>query len=105
MKLGIVEEGNVSKLRNFLNTAESHTRTLSNQGVNKEHFGAILIPVIEQRIPYNVRVELSRKRGKDNWKLKRFLELLRIEIEARDEIKTAGNPPAKSKQEEPLTLQ
>ena len=105
MKLGIVEEGNVSKLRNFFNTAESHTRTLSNQGVNKEHFGAILIPVIEQRIPYNVRVELSRKRGKDNWKLKRFLELLRIEIEARDKSKTAGNPHAKSKQEEPLTLQ
>ena len=105
MKPGIVEEGNVSKLRNFFNTAESHTRTLSNQGVNKEHFGAILIPVIEQRIPYNVRVELSRKRGKDNWKLKRFLELLRIEIEARDKSKTAGNPHAKSKQEEPLTLQ
>ena len=94
MKLGIVEEGNVSKLRNFFNTAESHAQALSNQGVNKEHFGAI-----------SLRVELSRKRGKDNWKLERFLELLRIEIEARDKSETEGNPPAKSKQEEPLTLQ
>ena len=94
MKLGIVEEGNVSKLRNFFNTAESHAQALSNQGENKEHFGAI-----------SLRVELSRKRGKDNWKLERFLELLRIEIEARDKSETEGNPPAKSKQEEPLTLQ
>ena len=46
MKAGIVEEGNVSKLRNFLDTVESHVRALSNQGVNKEHFGAILIPLV-----------------------------------------------------------
>ena len=35
MKLGVVEEGNVSKLRNFLDTVESHVQALSNQGVNK----------------------------------------------------------------------
>ena len=56
MKVGIAEEGNVSKLRSFLDTVESRVQALSNQGVNKEHFGAILIPVIQQRIPYNVRV-------------------------------------------------
>ena len=66
MKVGIVEEGTISKLRNSLDTVESHVRALSNQGINKEHFGAILIPVIQQRIPYNIRVELSRKMGKDN---------------------------------------
>ena len=43
--------------------------------------------------------------GKDNWKLEQLLELLRIEIEARDNSETVGNPPRKSKQEEPLTLQ
>ena len=46
MKVGIVEKGNVSKWRNFLDTVESHVRALSSQGVNKEHFGAILIWVI-----------------------------------------------------------
>ena len=66
MKVGIVEEGTISKLRNSLDTVESHVRALSNQGINKEHFGAILIPVIQQRIPYNIRVELSQKMGKDN---------------------------------------
>ena len=43
MKVGIVEKGNVSKLRIFLDTVESHVRALSNQGVNNKHFGAILI--------------------------------------------------------------
>ena len=39
--------------------------------------------------------------SKDIWKLEQFLELLRIEIEAGDNSETAGNPPGKSKQEEP----
>ena len=43
MKVGIVEKGNVSKLRIFLDTVESHVRALSNQDVNNKHFGAILI--------------------------------------------------------------
>ena len=70
---------------------------MSNQGVSKEHFGAILIPVIQQWIPYNIRVELSRKMDEDNGKLEQFLELLRIEIEARDNSETVGNPPRKQK--------
>ena len=30
MKVGIVEEGNVSKVLNFLDTVESHVQALSN---------------------------------------------------------------------------
>ena len=37
--------------------------------------------------------------------MEQFLELLRIEIEARDNTETVGNPPRKLKQEEPLALQ
>ena len=43
--------------------------------------------------------------GKDNWKLEQFLDLLRIEIETRNNSETAGNIPRKSKQEEPWILQ
>lgn len=35
MKVGIVEEGYISKLPNFLDTAWSHVRVVSNQGVKK----------------------------------------------------------------------
>ena len=37
MKVRIVEEENVSKLRNFLDAVESHVLVLSNQGVNKKN--------------------------------------------------------------------
>ena len=37
MKVRIVEEENVSKLRNFLDAVESHVLGLSNQGVNKKN--------------------------------------------------------------------
>ena len=46
LKVGIVEEGKVSKLHNFLDTVESHTRALNNQVINKKHFGVILKPLI-----------------------------------------------------------
>ena len=105
MKVGIVEKGNVSKLRIFLDTVGSHVRALSNQGVNNKHFGAILIWIIQQQISYNIRVKLSQKTGKGNWKLEQFYKLLRFEIEARDSSETAGNTSRKSKQEKPLTLQ
>ena len=90
MKLGIVEEGNASKLHNFLDTVASHVQALSNQGINKKHFGAILISVFQKRIPHNVRLEISQKMGKDNWKLEQFLKLFRIEKqpEIPQEIKT-----------------
>lgn len=35
MKAAIVEEGNISKLPNFLDTVGSHVRVASNQGVKK----------------------------------------------------------------------
>lgn len=35
MKVGIAEEGNISKLPNFLDTVGSHVRVVSNQGVKK----------------------------------------------------------------------
>lgn len=35
MKAETVEEGNVPRLRNFLDTVESHVRALINQGGNK----------------------------------------------------------------------
>lgn len=41
MKTRTAEEGNIPKLRNFLDTVESHVRAPSNQGVNRGHFGAM----------------------------------------------------------------
>ena len=105
IKTSVVEEGNVHRLRNFLDTVESHVKALSNQAVNKEHFGAMLIPVIQDRLPYNIRVELNRKMGKANWKLDEYLELLRIEVEARNYSELPGDSIRKPQKEEPLTLQ
>ena len=65
----------------------------------------MLTPVIQDRLPYNIRVELNRKMGKDNWKLDEYLELLRIEVEARNNSELPGDTIRKLQKEEPLTLQ
>ena len=43
--------------------------------------------------------------GKDNWKLDEYLELLRIEVEARNNSELPGDSIRKTQREEPLTLQ
>ena len=43
--------------------------------------------------------------GKDNWKLDEYLELLRIEVEARNNSELPGDSIRKPQMEEPLTLQ
>ena len=47
-------------LRDVLDTIESHVRALDCQGVNKEHFGAVLIPILEEKIPKDVRLEKQK---------------------------------------------
>ena len=75
---------NVTELRHLLDTTESHIRALESQGINKEHFGAVLIPILQEKIPADVRLEISRKMGKMNWRLNVYLEWLKTEVEARD---------------------
>ena len=73
----ISRTGHANELRNLLDSVESHVRALGNQGVNREHFDALLIPIVQEKIPASIRLEISRKMGKDNWKL------IKLEIEAR----------------------
>ena len=46
----ITRDRNTTELRNLLDTVESHVRSLGSQGVNKEHFGALLIPILQEKL-------------------------------------------------------
>ena len=71
-------------LRGLLDTIESHVRSLEIQGVNKEHFGALLIPLIQEKLQMDIRLEIRRHAGKGSWKTEHYLECLKDEIDARD---------------------
>ena len=57
MEMKKLNESNVEDLRNLLDTTESHVRSLENHGVNKEHFGALLIPIVQEKVPSGIRLQ------------------------------------------------
>ena len=59
----------IKELRNIYDKIESHLRSLLTLGVDSGHFGPMLVPIIVNKLPNEIRLEISRKLGKDNWKI------------------------------------
>ena len=72
---------NIKELRNLHDKVESHVRSLVAIGINSEHYGALLIQIILDKLPDLV---ISRKLGKENWKIEEFMKILKDEITARE---------------------
>ena len=77
-------QASIKELRNLHDKIESHLRSLLTLGVNSEHYGPMLMPIIVSKLPNDIRLEISRKLGTDNWKISEFMEILKIEITARE---------------------
>ena len=85
LKLERINGGrSVKELRNLFDQIESHVRSLSTIGVKSEHYGSLLIPVIIERLPDDVKLIISRKLGKVDWKIEEFMRTLKEEITARE---------------------
>ena len=52
--------------------------------MNKEHFGALLIPIVQEKVPSEIRLQISRNMDKDGWKIDKYLNCMKDEIDARD---------------------
>ena len=73
LKLEKVKMGrNVKELRNLFDQIESHVRSLSTVGVQPE------------RVSGDIKLHISRKLGRNNWKIEEFMNALKDEITARE---------------------
>ena len=84
LKLEKVISANGKDLRELYNKIEINTRALSSSGVSTEHFGALLIPIVLEKLPDNVRLQISRNLGSDNWEIKDFMAAINDEVTARE---------------------
>lgn len=57
---------------------------LRSLGNKYEHFGSFLVPLIFERLPNAITLQISRTLGKNNWKLEQFLLAIDQEITARE---------------------
>ena len=57
---------------------------LENLGVSYEQFGWLLIPIILEKLPKMIKLQISRKLGSGNWNVQDFLECINEEILVRE---------------------
>ena len=75
---------NCKELRSLYDHIESHVRSLNNVGVKPEHYGPLLIPIILEKLPDEIKLQISRKLGTSYWMIEDFMKVIRDEVTARE---------------------
>ena len=73
IKLNKVNGSNVTELRELYDRIESNVSALKTVGIQQEPFGSLFIPIILEKIPNVMRLQISRQLGKENWNIDEFL--------------------------------
>ena len=84
IQLGKLVGADVRKLRLLYDKIEANVRALNSVGIESKHFGALLIPIVLQKLPNVIKLQISRQLGTGNWNIKEFLKCLSKEISARE---------------------
>ena len=53
-------------------------------GINYQHFGPLLIPIILERLPNAIKLQISCKLGKENLNIEQFLLVIHEKISTRE---------------------
>ena len=69
-------------LRKFYDNMESHIRSLEALGKTSDSYGDLLVHVLQDRIPANVKQTMAREHKSTTWKLDEFRKGLKTEIDA-----------------------
>ena len=69
------------EMHNPMNSSSAlHTRSLSSLGKSRETYGSLLVPIILNKLPADVRVNLARQHGSDEWTIDELQGALLTEI-------------------------
>ena len=81
---GVNSQHNLKGLRHLYNFVETHVRSLRALGVQSDSYGEILVSVIMQKLPQEIRLLISRNQPEEGWKLDSVMATLETEVEARE---------------------
>lgn len=70
----------LSSLRNFHDIMEMYIRCLEAMGQCQENYGNLLVPVILDKMPSEIRKQLARENGENNWILEDLRRAINREI-------------------------
>ena len=80
--LEAVSGSNVKDLRDLFSKIKINVRALKTTGIHEDKVGPLLIPTVLKKLP-NIRLQISRRLGKENWNIKEFMDCINTEIIAR----------------------
>ena len=70
----------LSALQVFYDSVEGHIRSLQSLGTPQEHYGSMLVPTILRKLPADVRRNLTRSHGSEQWTLKELQRCILQEV-------------------------
>ena len=88
---GVASDSNLKRLRELYDQVEAHIRALQAIGVESESYGKLLIPLLMEKLPANLRLIISRSIDKEEWDLDVLLRAFDSEIEARERCELIGS--------------
>ena len=74
----------ITSLRKLFDKIEIHARNLNIFDVNAEHYGPILISIIMNKLPDEIRLDISRNMPTGKWKLIDLLAVFSAELSSRE---------------------
>ena len=82
----ITHEEHTKKLRNLLTDIETHVRSLNSLGISTSSFGNFVVPLILNKLPQKLRVDIGRKfkSPSELWQLDDLLKAFKEELTARE---------------------
>ena len=81
----------IETLRKIYNSLETSVRNLTELNVDINSYGTLLISLILERIPSELKVIISRRFKDDVWDLLSLIEIFKEELFARERIEAIDN--------------
>ena len=82
----ILNISDLKTLRTLFDPIKSQARSLNSLDQDFANYGLILMPVLLTKLPSEYNLQKSRKCGKDVWDIREVLDLINLEIEAREKV-------------------
>ena len=73
-----------SSLRHIYDKITVYARGLGTLGIDLDHYGTLLIPLITPKLPNEVRLTMTRNHPGVVWKIEDLLTTIKTEVEARE---------------------
>ena len=85
LKIPSCNKDNPSPLRYVYDIKISiHVRGLESLGVSADQYGSLLIPIIMDKLPSEIKLQVARKATGEVWEINELLKTIQVEVEARE---------------------